>query len=216
VDGAYVKANCQYTTTDHKEYRLTVRSGGQYKVIARFEDVRRGIVAYGEKTTDAIAPGATVHADITVLEPPECLRNVVVEGTVRVDDVYFSGADHDEKHFLTTLHVQYGVASFDQMRGQWVIDPNDGASRRTDVAQVGASVGDSDGELKIEITALSDLSVDVRVTGTIADLNDARFVNVPQRAVRTIPEFDLDTGGPFNDRAYFRDLTINNRDASAI
>jgi hypothetical protein len=31
-----------------------------------------------------------------------------------------------------------------------------------------------------------------------------------------VPEFSLDTGGPFNDRVYFRNITITNAPAQAI
>lgn len=225
VAGAYVKVNCQTTTTGPEgDYQFTVRSGGQFKVVARFEDTQRGIVAYGERTTGRpgdppIAPNTTVNADITLIDPPVCLRNVVVEGTVRVDDVYFTGADHAETPFRKTFYVQAGVASFDENAGKWVVDPNDpaAAARKHDVAQVGASVGDADGELKIEVIANDLLTVDVTVTGTIGDLSETHSVlSVTRNTTVTIAEFSLDTGGPFNDRAYFRGLTITNNDGSAI
>ncbi len=225
VPGAVVEVNCQRTTTGRGEgdYSLAVRSGGQLRVVARFEDPARRVVLYGQRSTGGrsdppIAPNSTVRADISLVEPPACLRNVRVEVTVRVDDVYLTGADHDEKSFRKDLLVQYGVASFDEGRGKWVIDVKDpaAAARRTDVKQVGASVGDANGQLKIEVEAKGDLSVDVTVTGTIGNLTESHSVNVKDAATATIPEFDLDTGGPFNDRAYFRGLTITNRAATAI
>jgi hypothetical protein len=221
VAGAYVKVNCQHTISTTKPgYSLTVQSGGQYKVVARYEDPATGLVMYGERTTDPdITPGQVISSfDITVISPPTCLRNVIVGGTVRVDDVGTFGADHAETPFTTTLHVQYGVATFNEAKGAWDVDPDDPAAiaRRSDVVQVGASTGDANGQLKIEVTANKGLDVDVTVTGTIGDLSHQAVKNVPDGATVTIDEFDLDTGGPFNDRAYFRGITITNIPAQAI
>jgi hypothetical protein len=227
VAGAYVTVNCEHTISNRDFYRLTVRSGGQYKVVARFEDPGTGLVLYGERATGKpsdppIAPSAIVPLDILLSEPPQCMRNVVVQGTVRVDDVYLTGADHAETTFTRTLYVQYGVATFDQAAGKWVIDPDDpaGLARRTDVAQVGASTGDSDGELKIEVVARDDLSVDVTLIGMInpgdENLTQTKTINLPPGPPIPIDDFDLDTGGPFNDRAYFRGITITNLPAQAI
>ena len=122
VVGAYVKVNCQNTLSDSEgNYHLTVRSGGQYKVVARFESAS-GLILYGERATGKpsdppIAPGVTVQMDILLSEPPACMRNVIVTGQVRVDDVYLTGADHDDNFFNRTLYVQYGVATFDQDAG---------------------------------------------------------------------------------------------------
>lgn len=41
-------------------------------------------------------------------------------------------------------------------------------------------------------------------------------MHVPDGATLTIDEFSLDTGGPFNDRAYFREITISNQPTRAI
>ena len=224
VSGAYVKVNCQHSTSLADDgYLLTVRAGGYSKVVARYRDPATGVVLYGERVTGrpgepVLAPGEVVVRNIELSEPPACLRNVVVSGTVRVDDVYLTGADHAETRFARTLFVQYGVASYDEDNGGWVIDPDDpaGLSRRTDVTQVGASVGDAGGNLRIDAEALPDLSVDVVLTGTIADLRHEVTRNVPDGATVTVAEFKLDTGGPFNDRAYFRGITITNSPAQAI
>lgn len=110
VAGAYVKVNCQVVLSGGEQvgYSLTVRSGGHYKVVARYEDPVLGIL-YGERTTSKppdppIAPGAIISLDIDLIEPPACIRNIIVDGTVRVDDNYYvppagSDADHDESHF---------------------------------------------------------------------------------------------------------------------
>ena len=223
--GAKVRVNCQKTVTNlDSGYRFTVRSGGHYKVIARYEDPRSGKTLYGEATTSRppdppVADGDVVDLDIKLLEPPTCLRNIVVDGVVRVDDVYLTGADHAETQFTKTLYVQYGVASFNEQSGQWDIDPNDpvAKARQRDLALVSASVGDSNGQLKIEVTANPDLSVDVTFTGSIENLSHSTNpVHVPDGATVGVPEFDLDTGGPFNDRAYFRNLAITNLPTQAI
>jgi hypothetical protein len=65
VFGAYVKANCQHTLSVPGEpsYRLQVKAGGRYKVVARYEDLVRGKVLYGERVTGKptdppLAPGS--------------------------------------------------------------------------------------------------------------------------------------------------------------
>jgi hypothetical protein len=229
VFGAYVKANCQHTLSVPGEpsYRLQVKAGGRYKVVARYEDLVRGKVLYGErvtgKSTDPpLAPGSVTNLDITLLEPPEVMRHVIVKGQVRVDDVYLTGADHADTFYTKTLYVQWGVAIFNENTGAWDLDPDDpvALARRSDVATTGAGVGDSNAGLKIEVVANADLSVDVTLTGTLNpgddDLSEVHTVHVPKDATVTVPEFDLDTGGPFNDRAYFRGITITNAAASAI
>jgi hypothetical protein len=147
VPGAMVRVNCQKTLSNvDPGYRFIVRSGGRYKVIARYEDPRTGITYYGERTTPrAVQPGDTIQLDIYLAEPPVCLRNIIVEGTVRVDDVCVTSADHDENHFRRTLHVQYGVPSFNETIGQWQCDLNDrsGDARLHDFVTVGASKGDA-------------------------------------------------------------------------
>jgi hypothetical protein len=227
VFGAYVKVNCNHTTTHDAEpgYRLLVRSGGQYKVIARYEDPKIGIL-YGERVTGkpsdpAIAPGVVLNLDVDVIEPPECMREVIVSGSVRVDEVYASGADHDEGFFHKTLHVQWGVAFFNEEKAQWDVDPNDpvAIANRKDVATAGAGVGDANAGLKIEVSANDDLSINVTMTGTLNpgddDLSQVVHVFVQKDAIVDVPEFDLDTGGPFNDRAYFRGITIFNGGSTA-
>jgi hypothetical protein len=232
VAGAYVRVNCQHTISGGKRlgYSLTVRSGGHYKVIARYEDPISGKVLYGERSTNSpsdppIAPGAIIAPlDITLLEPPECMRNVIIGGWIRVDDVYFSGADHGDTYFTRTLYVQSGVAKFDEVAAKWIVDFDDpvGLARRNDVATAGCSKGDSNAGLKMEVSASAnhDLSVDVMFTGTLNpgddNLSQTASAHVPPGASVPVPEFSLDTGGPFNDRAYFRNLVITNLAAQAI
>jgi hypothetical protein len=229
VRDAYVKANCHHTTSHLSEpgYTLPVRAGGRYKVVARYKDPVTKKTVYGERVTGKpsdppMAPGEVLNLDITLSEPPECMRHVTVTGQVRVDDVYLTGADHADTFYSKTLYVQWGVAHFNEGTGTWDVDPDDPAAiaRRKDVATTGASVGDSNGGLTIEVSANADLSIDVTLTGTLNpgddDLSQVQTVNVPKDATVTVPEFDLDTGGPFNDRAYFRGITISNDAAQAI
>jgi hypothetical protein len=219
IIGATVQVNCQKAVTrSDLGYHFLVGAGGRYKLIARYEDPRTGLVLYGEATTPPLAPNQNVGVDIHLLEPPECLRNVVVEGVVRVDDVYLTGADHAQTQFRKPLYVQYGVPAFNEASGTWDIDPADpaGAARQHDVASVNAAVGAANGGLTIEVTANGDLSVDVTFTGTLGNLSAQRSVYVPAGGVETVAEFSLDSGGPFNERAYFRGLTITNQATSAI
>ncbi|HEY7300405.1 MAG TPA: carboxypeptidase-like regulatory domain-containing protein [Xanthobacteraceae bacterium] len=226
VAGAYVKVGCQYTTqtnVDHT-FTLTVRSGGQYKVVARFEDPANRKVLYGEATTGKIAAGDDLWVQVFLSSPPECMRNVVIQGQVRVDDVYLTGADHKDNFFNTTLFVQYGVPAFDEATGKWRVLPDDpatGVARRTDIAQADASKGDAFGRLNMQVEVKEDLSVDVTLIGILNPDDDnlasaPQTVNVLPGATLSVADFELDNGGSFPDRAYFRNITIANQAAAAI
>jgi hypothetical protein len=216
--GADVEIACQHTVTRaDMGYELLVRSGGQYKVTARYVDPVTGTTLYGEAITGKpndppIAAGSTLAIDVLVTEPPKCLRKVAVTGHIRIDDVYLTGVDHDDQNVDTKLFVQWGVAHFNYETGTWNIDPTDpiAAMRHFDHAIAKAGVGDANAELLIEVTANQDLSVKVKFTGTIGDKKESREITVHDGETKPLPEFDLDTGGPFNDRAYFRDLVIAN------
>lgn len=126
LKGAYVSAACQYTITpgQDRQYVLTVRSGGQYKVIARYEDRQRNVTLYGEGVTGRpgdlpIQPNATVTVNITLTDPPACMRNIIIQGIIRCDDVYLTGSDSDQTSFSKTLFVQYGVPVFNVTTGSW-------------------------------------------------------------------------------------------------
>jgi hypothetical protein len=163
-----------------------------------------------------------LNLDINIADPPECMRHVTINGWVRADDVYFTGADHADSLFRKTMYVQWGVADFNESTGMWDVDPNDDVAKaqRKDVATTGADVGDAHAGLKIEVSANDDLCIEVTLTGTLNpgddDLSQVKTVHVPNDAKVTVDEFNLDTGDPFNDRAYFRDITISNEAAKAI
>jgi len=149
------------------------------------------------------------------------MRQVVIQGTIRVDDVYVTGADHNEKPFRRTLYLQYGVAVFDTVRGAWTVDTSAGKQRLTDTASAGCSVGDSNAVLNISGVIDKDLTVTVTLEGLLNPGDDNMSTGAKTFPVRkgqtvTVTEADLDTGGPFNDRAYFRGITIANVGATAI
>lgn len=228
VRGAVVKVNCQRTTAlDNDGYQLKVRAGGYQKVIARWRDPDTGIIYYGEKLTGQpgsppLAVGQSMQVDINLTEPPVYLRNVTVSGIVRVDDVYLTGVDHAQIQYSQTHYVQYGVPFYDEDSGTWDVDKSDATTgsgagaRLTDTTSVGTAVGDAHGVLNIVVTAREDLGVEVKLTGTIQDLSQVVKKTVVDGATITVPEFSLDTGGPFNDRAYFRAITITNAPSQAI
>jgi hypothetical protein len=225
VRGAVVKVNCQRSTAlDNDGYQLKVRAGGYHKVVARWRDPNTGMILYGERVTGRpgkdppLGSGQSMNVDIDLSEPPVYLRNVTVTGLVRVDDVYLTGVDHAQTQYAQTLYVQYGVPFYNEDSGNWDVDTNDaaGAARLHDTIQVGAAVGDAGGNLRIDVTAREDLAVDVRLAGTIKNLSKVVTVTVADAATVTVPEFSLDTGGPFNDRVYFRNITITNAPAQAI
>ncbi len=222
---ADVDVACQHKVTGVEGYDVVVKSGGQYQLSAHWWDPRTQIWLYGEAITGRlgvdpdIAAGSFHTVDILVTEPPECLRKVTVTGHIRIDDVYLTGVDHDDQDIDLPLFVQWGVARFDPGTGTWNIDPNDPAAamRHQDHAKPTAGTGDANAELLIEVTANPDFSVFVKFTGTIGDQSAVRTITVPAGAInQPLPEFDLDTGGPFNDRAYFRSLTITNVATDAI
>jgi hypothetical protein len=121
VRGAHVTAGCARTETI-KGYLLKVRAGGQYRVVARYQDPASGLVLYGQTTTPVIQPDSSVQADITLAEPPTFMRNIVISAWIRVDDVYLTGSDHEDNYFSTTLFVQLGVAKFNETTATWDLD----------------------------------------------------------------------------------------------
>jgi hypothetical protein len=228
--GAYVSAGCETTVSPGPDspYRLNVKSGGRYKVIARYEDPSTGTVLYGEGVTGAMTDpplqvDTEVWVPIAVIEPPDCMRNVIVQGIIRCDEVYFTGSDSDQQAFQKTLFVQSGVAKFDVDSGAWnvVADP---LTRLADRATASFAVGDSNGVLLVTAAidpGSSDQTVHVTLQGQLnpGDDNlstDVFKVDVLAGQTIVVTDSELDTGGPFNDRAYFRGITIVNRAASAI
>ena len=227
LEGSYVSAGCQTTITpgEDLQYMLIVRSGGQYKVIARYEDRLRNVTLYGEGVTGLpgdppILPKSTVTVNIGLTDPPDCMRNVVIQGIIRCDDVYLTGSDSDQKSFSKTLFVQGGVAIFNIGKGSWDVNPT--AGQTTDNAEEGFSVGDSNAKLKMSVSISSnDLSVYVTLTG-ILNPDDENMswgpsvFHVLKDQTISLTDGELDTGGPFNDRAYFRGITIANNGTPAI
>jgi hypothetical protein len=224
--GAHVSAACQSTITPgvKEPYVLNVRSGGQYKVIARYDDPQTGLTLYGEVVTGGprdppLQPSAVMQRDITVIDPPACNRNIVVSGTITCDDVYLTGRDSSDGPFRKTLYVQSGVAIFDQDTGSWRVDTRQG--QHNDIAVVSHTEGDSSASLKIEVQIDATLAVAVKLTAQLNPGDDNLswgpvVFNVAKDQTITLSEGDLDTGGPFNDRAYYRGITIANNATPAI
>jgi hypothetical protein len=232
ISGAYVKAGCDHTVTPiaNPLFDLEVRAGGNYEVVARYTDPTTGVTWYGQKSTQdaeptvpVILPNSTVNmGEIVLLAPPRCMRNVIVTGYIRTDDVHVGGADHDEVHFSPTLYVQSGVPVYDEISG-WTCDTSNPAySRLKDYVEEGSFGTSAVARLRIDVSLdPTDLSVSVGVVGTLNpdedNLQGAKYVgNIPRGGTASIPEIDLDTGGTFPDRAYFRNLQVTNADAQAI
>ena len=225
--GAYVTAGCSTTVTPgpNSPFQLTVKCGGQYKLVARYEDPRSGHTLYGEAVTGSpsdppIAEGARIFVNISVIAPPDCMRNIVVQGVIRCDDVYLSGSDNDQQSFQKKLFVQSGVPYFDIPSGTWVVKP-DPQARTSDYADASFSVGDSTGLLGMNASVIADgsapeNSVQVTLQGWLNKGDDnlstdkIKFVVQPGQTV-SVSDTELDTGGPFNDRAYFRSITVANQ-----
>jgi hypothetical protein len=225
VNGAYVKGGCEHDITHGREssFSIEVRAGARYLVVARYEDETTGVIRYGEKDTGRpLDPGVFDIGDICIIDPPDGMRWVVVQGWVRVDDVHVTGADHDDNYFKRTLYVQAGVPVFDENSCGWTYenDPN-APSRLEDWANVGAGTGDSNAELDFDVQIdTQDKSVNITITGWLnkgdENMSHQVFVNVPKDQTVSIPEFGLDTGDTFPDRAYFRNLQITNSATQAI
>ncbi len=222
VTGAYVSAGCETTTSTGNGYALQVRSGGQYKLIARYDDPKTGLTLYGEATTGGakdtpIQPNAKLWREISLIEPPDNMREVVVQGTISCDDVSLTGTETKAKSFKQSLHVQYGVAVFvfDEATGTgaWKIDEAGGTQRQTDHTVWFYSVGDAKAELHIDVQVNRDLSVKVTVEGIINDGERSTgpgVFHVAKDATISITDGFVDTGGTFPDRANFRGITIYN------
>jgi hypothetical protein len=231
LTGAYVSAQCATTITPgpNTPYRLQVGSGGRYKVVARYEDPTTGLTLYGEGLTGAMTspplqPGADVTVDIAVIPPPDCMRNVIVQGIIRCDDVYLTGSDNDQQSFQKTLFVQSGVAKFNIDTGAWTVDASDPKVQLADHNSASFAVGDSQGVLNMTATidsASNDQTVHVTLQGVLNPSDDNLSTDlikfdVAAGATFTVTDNELDTGGPFNDRAYFRGITVVNRATTAI
>jgi hypothetical protein len=220
VAGAYVTASCQgpaISTT--KGYELQVRAGAQYKVVARYKDPGTGLWLYGEKTTGIIQANSANDTPITLTAPPNFMRNIVVAGWIRVDDVYLTGADHNDNYFNTTVFLQAGVAKFDQATATWTMDTSQ--QILADSITKNAATGDTNGVLTVQLTLdPANLSVAAAITGQLnpGDENISQVHNVTIMPGQTtaVPEFDLDDGDTFPDRAYFRNIAITNLPAQAI
>ena len=149
------------------------------------------------------------------------MRNIVIQGIIRCDDVYWDGSDNDQTSFSKTLFVQYGVPIFNLNTGSWDFDTSAGQTRLTDNADTGFSVGDSNATLEMSAQIKSGLSVDVTLTGLLNPDDEnmswgpTTFTVLKDQTI-SLSEGNLDTGGPFNDRAYFRGITIANNAAPAI
>jgi hypothetical protein len=221
VAGAVVQAGCAnpvITQGPDVQFRMPVRAGAKYKVIARYADPETGVLMYGEEPTGVIQPGQDSQpVDIKLIAPPDCIRNVIVTGWLRADDVSVGGASHADNYFSTKLYLQSGIAQYvvspTGVAG-WVVNPafqvlSDGNSESV-------TTGDSNGNLSIAVTLdAADLSVGVTLIGSLNGAAPAISqppANQPVAAgaVWHVPDFELDDGDTFPDRAYFRNLTVSN------
>jgi hypothetical protein len=145
------------------------------------------------------------------------MRNVVVQGIIRCDDVYLTGSDNNQQSFFKTLYLQSGVPVFNIASGTWIIEPSP-LTRMSDNISASFAVGDSNGLFTMSATIdPSNNSVSVTVQGWLNQGTDDDNMSTPQETfvvpadqTVTVPDSELDTGGPFNDRAYFRGITIAN------
>jgi hypothetical protein len=239
VIGAYVSAGCetQITTgiTTGNGYNLQVRSGGQYKLVARYDDPTTGLTLYGEATTGGamdqpVQPNTKLWREITLIEPPDCMREVVVQGVISCDDVSVGGTDTQAKSFRQCLYVQYGVAVYEIATGAWKVDDTAGSERRTDHTVWSFSVGDANAEWHIDVQVNPDqvdpklspttaATVKVTVEGIInggeSQVGPSVF-NIAKDTKIGLTDTFVDTGGAFPDRANFRGMTIANNGVSAI
>jgi hypothetical protein len=221
--GAYVTVGCQtVVTTTNQPFHISVKSGGRYKLVARATDPDSGTLLYGEAVTGSqsdppVQPDADVWVDIKMIPPPSCMRNVVVQGIIRCDDVYLTGSDNNQQSFFKTLYLQSGVPVFNIASGTWIIEPSP-LTRMSDNISASFAVGDSNGLFTMSATIdPSNNSVSVTVQGWLNQGTDDDNMSTPQETfvvpadqTVTVPDSELDTGGPFNDRAYFRGITIAN------
>jgi hypothetical protein len=227
VKGAVVQAGCAnpvITQGPDIEFRLPVQAGAKYKVVARYTNPQTKVIMYGEGPTGVIQPNQTTPPlEIKLIPPPACNRNIVVSGWLRADDVGFFGTSHADNYFSTTLYVQSGIAQYQVLQSGsagWTVNP--AYQVLTDANSESVNTGDSNGNLSIAVTLNpADLSVDVTLIGALNGAAPAAAQppanhNVQADTVWNVPEFSLDDGGTFPDRAYFRNLQIRNIAGSAI
>jgi hypothetical protein len=197
-------------------FSVTVRAGGQYKVVARFEDPQTGVTLFGEKTTQTIQPNSTNWLCIRVTAPPANMRQVVVQGLIQADDVTLWGTDTYKGYFQKTLYVQYGVPVFDQNTGAWTVDAGASVQRLTDSKTATSSKGDTNAALEISATINPDLSVSMQLTYGLNPSDENLSYALPAFAVSadqtfTVADYTLDTHGVFPDRGYFHGITVSNQ-----
>jgi hypothetical protein len=228
VKGAIVQTGCAnpVVTQLDREFRLPVRAGAKYKVVARYTDPATNVIMYGEAATGVIQPNQdSAQLNIKLTSPPDCNRRIVVTGWLRADDVYVSGASHADNYFSTFLYLQSGIAQYQiSASGEagWVVNMDPQYQSLIDTRFESVSTGDTNGSLQIAVTLNpTDLSVAVTLIGSLNNVAPAVSqppANHPVAAGATwnVPEFDLDDGDTFPDRVYFRNLTVTNLASPAI
>jgi hypothetical protein len=114
-------------------FTMKVKSGGLCKLIARYVDNdgsvtgHQGRGLYGEATVPTnwkqgpyghvIEPNTNYDVIIELLDPPQCMRRVIIEGDIHVYDGHVGGHEENTMHFKDLLMVQAGVPIYTE-------DPN--------------------------------------------------------------------------------------------
>jgi hypothetical protein len=254
VVGATIVAGCQRTIQLLDEFfTLKVKAGGLCKVVARYYDFdgslsgHPGRTLYGEvMVPSSWQQGNVIQANdyyqitIQLLDPPECMRDVIIEGDITVDDVSMGGTDTHTMHFKTNppLQVQVGTPVYTEISQgvfAWVCDTSDPKSWLHDIGHVSNTPNgdDSNGFLDMDVVIHDQnlppndpdfLSVDVTLKATLNPGDDNLSVIIAGGPIHVrkdetwtmSTEAFLDTGGFFPDRAHFSNIRITNASKNAF
>jgi hypothetical protein len=260
VAGARITAACQSAFQPAqppdgvRPFTMKVKSGGLYKLVARYVDAdgsisgRSGRGLYGEVTVPTnwnqgpnghvIEPNTTYDAEIELLDPPQCMRRIIIEGDIHVYDGHVGGHDENTMHFKDLLMVQAGVPKYAEDPNNpgnfyWVCDTSDPNAHYglEDPAHESNSPSDEDTsalldmDVKISNASLPEndpdyLAVDVTLMGTLnpndENMKNSGVIHVRKDMTVSVTNSYMDTGGSFSDGVQFNNIKITNQSAEAF
>jgi hypothetical protein len=262
VPGARVTGGCCQTTIQPVQdpplvspFTMNVKSGGLYKLIARYVDNDGSVTGYpgrglyGEvivpldwnqgPSGHVIEPGAVYSGVlIELLDPPPCMRQIIIEGDIHVYDGHVGGHDENTKHFKDLLFVQAGVPKYMEDPNNkgvffWKCDTSDPNVQYglEDVAHETNSPSDEDTSASLDMNVKvtneqlpeSDpdyLAVDATLTGRLnpndENMTFSSVIHVRRDLTVSLTNGSMDTGGAFSDGVQFNNIKITNQAIEAF
>jgi hypothetical protein len=204
VVGAVVTICCEQVTSQGERgfFELTVPAG-RYLARASFMDKVTGWGLDGQTDTgNQITPGSSVWIDIELQDPPADKRRVVVTGTMDLTDVYLTGHNENTLSFVCPpLYAEHVMKDLTTVENNVLVAYTSG----------NASVDEAYGVLEVWLDSIdNNLSVKGHFKGSLP--NDdvswgGEFALRPEETKGW--NINLDSGGPFPNRAAIR-FTITN------